>query len=228
MPEPPALTVSEAVAARYSCRAFLPTPVDPRLVREILERARRAPSGGNLQPWRVDVLTGGALTRFLAEIGRRREASPRGEGVEYDVYPRPVPDPWERRRFAVGEDLYASIGVKREDRAGRLKQFFRNYEFFGAPVAMFVSIDRRLGPPQWSDVGMFMQTLMLLAAERGLATCAQEAWAVWPRAVARFLGWPPEQMLFSGLALGFADESAAVNRWRSQRAPLAETVVFHA
>ena len=222
------LSVADAVAARYTCRAFLPKPVELDVVRDLLAQAMRAPSGGNLQPWHIDVLSGESLERFLTGIRGRRESQPRGEGVEYDVYPRPVPQPWESRRFAVGEELYASIGVRREERDRRLAQFFRNYEFFGAPVAMFVSIDRRMGAPQWSDLGMFMQTFMLLASGRGLATCAQEAWAVWGRTVAECLDWPPERMLFSGLAVGFPDEAAPINRWRSKRAPLEDVVRFHA
>jgi nitroreductase len=227
--EPPMshLTVSAAVAARYSCRAFRPDPVDEALLRDIIARAMRAPSGGNLQPWHVDVLTGEALARFLARVAAQAAANARGEGTEYDVYPKPVPDPWETRRFAVGEDLYASIGVARADRAARWAQFMKNYRFFGAPVGLFVSIDRRMGPPQWSDLGMMMQTLTLLAVERGLATCAQEAWAVWPKTIADFLGWPRERMLFSGMAIGYADEEAPINRWRSARADFDECVRFH-
>lgn len=210
-------TVTEAVRRRFSARAFLPDPVPGAAVREILEAAHRAPSGGNLQPWRVYVLSGGRLDDFKALIRTRLAETPRGEGAEYDVYPRELADKYKARRFAVGEDLYASIGVGRENRLGRLTQFARNFEFFGAPVGLFFCVHRGMGSPQWADLGMFMQTVMLLAAERGLDTCAQEAWSVWPRTVAAFVGLPEDYMLFSGMALGRADPEAAVNRWRSRR-----------
>jgi nitroreductase len=118
--------------------------------------------------------------------------------------------------------MYATIGVTRDDKFARLLQFARNYEFFGAPVGLFFCLDRRMGPPQWSDVGMYMQSVMLLAREHGLHTCAQEAWSVWYRTVGEFLKLPPELMLFSGMALGYRDESAPINTLKTDRAPLEE------
>jgi nitroreductase len=205
-----------------SCRAFLPQPVPERVVREILEVARRAPSGGNLQPWHLYVLTGAKLDEFRALIRAKLGEHPRGQGAEYDVYPPELKDPYRSRRYRCGEDLYTTIRVPREDKPARLRQFARNYQFFDAPVGMFVCVDRQMGPPQWSDLGMFLQTVMLLARERGLHTCAQEAWAVWHAAVAEFLALPPELMLFCGLALGYRDESAPINTLRTERAPLDE------
>jgi nitroreductase len=208
------MDVSEAVAARMSVRAFRPDPVPGPVVREILERAHQAPSGGNLQPWRVYALAGDALADFKTMIA----GSPMEE-PEYDVYPPNLWDPFRTRRYQCGEDLYASIGIGREDRAARLRQLANNATFFGAPVGLFFCLERGLGPPQWSDVGMYMQTVMLLAAERGLATCAQEFWARYPRAVARFLDLPDNLRLFSGMALGHADPSAPINGWRTRRDP---------
>ena len=139
------------------------------------------------------------------------------EPSEYDVYPPELWDPFRTRRFVCGEDLYASIAIPREDKPARLRQMARNVEFFGAPVGLFFSLDRRLGPPQWADVGMYMQTVMLLAVERGLDTCAQEFWARLPKTVGDFLGLPDDQMLFSGMALGYRDEDAAINDWKTRR-----------
>lgn len=208
------MNVTEAVQARMSVRAFRPDAVPGETVRDILQIAHRAPSGGNLQPWRVYALAGEPLAELKTAVAGSALEEP-----EYDVYPPNLWDPFRTRRYQCGEDLYASIGIPREDRPGRLRQLARNTEFFGAPVGLFFCLERRLGPPQWSDVGMYMQTVMLLAVERGLATCAQEFWARYPKAVGRFLGLPEELQLFSGMALGYADETAPINQWRTRRDP---------
>ena len=216
------MNVSEALATRMSCRAFLPTPVPEATVRAILDGAKQSPSGGNLQPWRVYALSGEPLKEFVALIRGKLPTNPRGDGSEYDIYPTALWEPYRSRRFKCGEDMYATVGVARDDKFGRLLQFARNFEFFGAPVGLFFCLDRRMGPPQWSDVGMYMQSVMLLAREHGLHTCAQEAWSVWYRTVAEFLQLPAELMLFAGMALGYRDEAAPINRLRTDRAPLEE------
>jgi nitroreductase len=209
------MNVSDAVAQRYSCRAFKADPVRGEVVRDILERAARAPSGGNLQPWRVYALTGQPLTDFKAIVA----ANPFGEAPEYEVYPPNLWDPFRTRRFQNGEDLYASIGIPRDDKPARLRQLAKNGSFFGAPVGIFFCLDRKLGPPQWSDLGMYMENVMLLALERGLATCPQEYWARYPKTVAAFVNLPDDHMVFSGMALGYADEAHPINAWRASRDP---------
>ncbi len=218
----PASRVSDAIQTRMSCRAFLPTPVAGSLVQQILETAQRAPSGGNLQPWHVHVLSGAPLARLFELIRTRSQAQPQGEGTEYDIYPKQLGEPYSTRRYRCGEDVYAAAGIPREDRPARLRQFARNYELFGAPVGLFFAIDRNMGLGQWADLGMFMQNIMLLAREHGLHTCAQESWAVWHRTLAEYLGLPAERMLFCGMALGHGDAQAAINTVRTERAPLAE------
>jgi nitroreductase len=216
------MNITEAIDSRMSCRAFLSNPVPASTLRTILETAKRAPSGGNLQPWHVYVLTGTALDEFRTVIRAKLSTQPRGEGSEYDVYPKNLTDPYLARRYKCGEDLYATIDVPRENKPARLRQFARNYELFGAPVGLFFAIDRQMGLGQWADLGMFMQSIMLLAREQGLHTCAQEAWAAWYKTVGEFLHMPPNLMLFSGMALGFRDESAPINRLRTERAVLTE------
>ena len=159
------MDVREAIATRYSCRAFLPDkPVAEAIVRDILERAARAPSGGNLQPWLVHAIAGERLEALKSQLRPRfAKELPRGEGAEYDVYPRELKEPYYGRRARVGNQLYASIAIPREDRPGRYRQFSRNYLFYDAPVGLFVSMDRTMGPPQWSDVGGFLENIMLLA-----------------------------------------------------------------
>jgi nitroreductase len=221
------MDVRDAIATRYSCRAFLPTPVPVETVRDILCRAARAPSGGNLQPWLVHALAGERLEALKDQLRPRFEKElPRGEGAEYQVYPVHLKEPYYTRRARVGSQLYDSIGVPREDRPARYRQFSRNYLFYDAPVGLFVSTDRSMGPPQWSDLGGFIQSISLLARACGLHTCAQEAWTSWHKTVSAFLKLPPEHILFCGIALGHADEDAPINRWRSEREPVEAFATF--
>jgi nitroreductase len=218
--------VRDAVASRFSCRAFLPKPVPLATVRGILERASRAPSGGNLQPWRVHVLAGTPLEELKARIRPHAQTNPHGEGNEYQVYPAPLKEPYYSRRHDVGAELYAAIGIPRQDRAARYRQFARNFELFGAPVGLFFSIDRTMGPPQWSDLGMFVQTVMLLARGESLHTCSIEAWTSWHKTVSACLALPAEHMLFCGMALGYADPAAPINQWRAPREEVDGFAVF--
>jgi nitroreductase len=220
------MSVTEAVSSRSSKRAFLDRPVDGDLLRQLLAAAARSPSGGNLQPWHVHVLGGDEMERFKALIRRKMAADPRGDGPGYDIYPPDLQDPYRARRNRCGEDMYTSMGIGRDDKASRLAFIAGNFQFWGAPVGMFFTVDRRMGPPQWSDLGMYIQTLMLLAKEAGLDTCPQEAWTLWHRTVADFIGLPEERMLFCGLSLGYADSDHPVNRLRTERAPLEEFVAF--
>jgi len=162
---------------------------------------------------RLEALKDQLRPRFAKEL-------PRGEGAEYQVYPPNLKEPYYTRRFRVGEQLYASIGIPRDDRPGRYRQFGRNYLFYDAPVGIFVSVDRIMGAPQWSDLGAFIQNVSLLARAHGLHTCAQEAWTSWHKTVSAFLKLPPELILFCGIALGHADDAAPINRWRSEREPV--------
>lgn len=221
------MNVSEAVRARHSVRAFTDRPVPRELVESLLERARQAPSGGNLQPWHVYVLGGERLEEFRKLMAAKLMQQPTGEGSEYEVYPPKLKEPYRTRRFRCGAALYEAIGIEYENKLARLTQFANNYRFFGAPVGLFFAIDRTMQEGQWSDLGMFMQTLMLLAVEEGLATCPQEAWAVWHKTVADFVGMPDHLMLFCGMALGYADSEHPINGWRTERAPLDEFVEWH-
>jgi nitroreductase len=220
------VNVTDAILARRSCRAFTSQAVERDTIRQILHVARQSPSGGNLQPWHVHVLDGEPMKEFKALIAAKLLTEPNGEGSEYAIYPENLKDPYRARRFKCGEDLYRTIRVARDDRPARLAQFAKNYQFFGAPLAFFFSIDRAMGCDQWADVGMFMQNVMLLIEERGLHSCPQEAWAAWPRTLGSFLSLPPERMLFCGMAIGYRDDSAAVNRLLTDRAPVDEWLTW--
>jgi nitroreductase len=215
------MNVTEAVARRSSIRAFRPDPVDSARLAGILRRAARAPSGGNLQPWHVWLVNKGGMARFRAMMAPRI-AGGIVDSPEYPVYPDKLHEPYRSRRFRVGEAMYARLGIPREDKAARLRWFARNYDFFGAPAAAFVFVDRRMGAAQWSDLGEYLQTVMLLLVEAGLASCPQEAWVVHHAAVQEFLGAPPETMLFCGMAIGYPDPEAPVNALRTERAPPGE------
>ena len=161
-----------------------------------------------------------------AQVAASFAADPAGEGTEFPVYPPALGEPWRGRRFASGEQLYAALGIAREDRAARLAQFAKNFDGFGAPAMLFVSLPRHFGPPQWAHLGMFMQNIMLLAEERGLASCAQEAWALVHKTVGEALGLPEDRLFYCGMALGHADDAHPINGWRTERVPLAEFASF--
>ena len=215
------MDVSQAVTRRASIRQFTADPVSDDTLRELLELAARAPSGGNVQPWRIYVVNGDSMTRFRDFI-----ADQPIEPGEYDIYPADLWEPYRTNRFALGEQMYATLGIGREDKAGRFEQFAKNGDFFGAPAALFCFIDRGMGPPQWSDLGMFLQTFMLLAQEAGLDTCPQEYWSVRHRAVTEFVGAPDSEMLFCGMAIGHADRDAPINTLVSERMPLDQWATF--
>ena len=216
------MNVSEAVANRKSIRNFLDTPVQDMQLQTLLEKAARAPSGGNLQPWHIYVVNGASMQRLHTHLSAQTER----EQAAYPIYPANLGEPYRSRRFKVGEDMYSLLGIPREDKTARFAHLARNYSFFGAPAGFFCYVDKTMGPPQWSDLGMFLQTFMLLASEAGLSTCAQEAWATRPNAVTSFVGAPNEQMLFCGMAVGYANPEAPVNSLVSDRDPLASWATF--
>jgi len=220
----PALSVADALRRRRSIRAFTGQPVDPAVLKQVFADAQRAPSGGNLQPWQVTVLTGEPWQRVKDAVAARIAMGRDGQQPEYDIYPRGLTDPWESRRFGVGEALYASLGIPREDKRGRLARFMDNYRGFDAPVMLFLHCSRIMGPPQWSDMGMWLQSVMLLLVEQGLASCPQECWAMYGQTVREALGLAEDQILFTGLAIGYADEGQAVNQWAVPRVGLDEVI----
>jgi nitroreductase len=216
------MDVTTAVHARISARDFLADPVDDAVLRQLLVDASYAPSGGNLQPWRIYVVNGESMARLREYL----PTQPPLEAGEYDIYPKALTEPYRTNRFTIGEQMYATLGIARDDKQGRFQQFARNGDFFGAPAALFCFVDRQMGLPQWSDLGMFLQTFMLLAVERGLATCAQEYWSVRHGAIGSFVGAPENEMLFCGISIGYADPAAPVNGLRSERMPLDQWARF--
>lgn len=221
------LSVSDALKRRISVRKFLPTAVPASQLRELLDIARWSPSGGNLQPWKVIALAGAELAAVSALAQGAQVAGGKSSEEGSDpVYPPHLWEPYRSRRYQVGEDMYLLMGVNREDRAGRLAHVARNFEFFGAPVGLFFVIDRRLGRAQWAHLGMFMQSLALVAVEKGLGTCMQEFWALLRESLHRHFALPETDLVYCGMALGHPDSSAPVNRLRSSRAAVEEFATF--
>jgi nitroreductase len=214
--------VDAAIVSRRSIRAFLPTPVARQDIEAILEVAARAPSGTNTQPWRVYVLTGAAKdslsAAILAAYADPREAQRHTE--EYAYYPREWVAPFIDRRRKVGWDLYALLGLRREDKAGMAAQHGRNYRFFDAPVGLIFTIDRVMEQGSWLDYGMFLQNIMVAARGRGLDTCPQAAFTQFHRIIAEQLQLPSNEMLVCGMALGFADPDKIENTLITVREPV--------
>jgi nitroreductase len=217
-----AMNVTSAVEKRSSVRAFLNTSVPNELIKELLIKSSRSASGGNVQPWKIFVINNSAMNNFLEF--QRNWTKP--EMPAYDIYPPKLKEPYRTSRYELGEQMYELLGIGRDDKEARLAQVMQNFRFFGAPCAFFCYVDRQMGPPQWSDLGMFLQTFMLLAKEAGLDTCAQEAWSMKHDSVSKFVKAEDSDILFCGMAIGYRDENAAVNSLKSERRPLKEWAKF--
>jgi nitroreductase len=215
----------EAVTGRRSVRRFLPTPVAGDTISAILDGAARAPSGTNIQPWQVHVVTGAARDR-LARAGH--EAAEAGQfSLEYTYVADRLEEPWRSRRRKIGFDLYALYGVDRHDMAGRKLAMLRNFDFFGAPVGIFFTMDRTHALGAWLDCGMFMENVMVLARAHGLETCPQQAWCDIGAVVHAELGIPDHHILLSGMALGHIDPAAPENTLVSERVSADEFTTWH-
>jgi nitroreductase len=222
---PQGLSVLDAVIKRKSVRRFLSTPVPPAIVKAILEGAARAPSGTNIQPWKVHVVAGAARERLSRAVLEAARSGQRSD--EYAYIPSPLKEPYLSRRRNVGFELYRLYGIERTDLEGRKRAMLRNFEFFGAPVGLFFAMERYLIEGSWLDCGMFMQNVMILAREYGLETCPQQAWCEYGGLVHKELGLSADYIMLSGMALGFQDPDAPENGLESERIPLEEFAQFH-
>ncbi|MCX6959350.1 MAG: nitroreductase [Verrucomicrobia bacterium] len=213
--------VDEVIRSRRSVRGFLPTPVLQETILEILDVSNRAPSGTNTQPWKVTVVTGArkeALSRELIATALDPARDTEHE-QEYSYYPDKWVHPYLDRRRKVGYDLYGLLGIAKGNRDRMQRQFARNYDFFGAPVGLFFTMDRIMGQGSWLDYGMFLQNVMLAARARGLDTCPQAAFTKYHRIVASHLEIPKDQILLCGMALGYKDGDKIENSLQTSREP---------
>lgn len=209
----------EAIKARQSTRAFLDREVSDETIHAILDAARWAPSGVNMQPWQVAVVRGNTLQRISSALLAAREAGER-ESPDYDYYPGEWFEPYKERRKATGIALYSALNIERNDTQSRIEAWYNNYRFFGAPVGLLVFLDKRLGQGSWVDIGMFLQNIMLAAENEGLATCPQASLAEFPQLVRGILGIEEQMALVCGLSLGYPDPDAEVNNYRTPREPV--------
>ncbi len=219
------MNVSDALRQRKSVRAYLDRPVEEEKLRRILESARHAPSGGNLQPWHLVVVSGSSKR----QLQQRLEAACRGgesPQMAYDYYPLEWHEPYKGRRLACGLQLFGALGIERGDKERKLDQWAANFRAFDAPVMLLFFIDAEMSTGAYIDIGILMQSIMLAATEEGLASCAQAALAEYPDIVKEVLGYPQESVLLCGMALGYEDTSAVVNGYRTERVAVDEFVRF--
>ena len=213
------MDVLEAIRDRKSTRAYLDKPVARATVEAVLDAARWAPSGVNIQPWQVAVATGATKDRISADMLAARTAK-QPENPDYSYYPGHWEEPYKSRRKASGLALYAALKIGKDDAFARLQAWNNNYRFFGAPVGLLFFVDRALAQGAWVDMGMFIENVMLAARAHGLATCPQAALAEYPDIVRGILNIPVTRALVCGMAIGYADTSAPVNSYRTEREPV--------
>lgn len=218
------MDVYEAVTSRRAVRGFTGRQVPREVLERVLSAAAWSPSGSNLQPWHPYVVTGGPLAEIKKRVGERLAAGDPWDEREYEMYPPALKSPYRERRSAFGEQRYGALGIAHDDWEARYRAAAANWDCFGAPAALFCYIDRDLGPAQWSDVGMYLQTVMLLLRAEGLHSCPQMAWSQYRRTVAEVLSPPDELILFCGMSIGYED--VTVDHARTGRAPVDETVTF--
>lgn len=221
------MNVSDAVRQRRSIRDFRPDPIPRAVLAEVLDTARWAPSGSNIQAWRIIAVAGAERDAIVAMA--REAASAPAFGATADPFPIYPPELWEplrTRRYTLAEDMYRALGIPREDKPARLRHVARNFEFFGAPVGLFFVIDQRVAHGQWAHLGMLIQTVALLLEERGLGSCMQEAWASYRPQLALRFGLAENEMVYCGMAVGYPKLDNPVNRFPRSRISLDELVEF--
>ena len=220
------MDVAEAIRSRHSVRRFLPAPVPRAVVRQVLDTASYAPSGSNLQPWTVFVLTGATLEALGRDMRGTYLRDEPGHVRDYAYYPAAVPEPYLARRRACGWSLYGTLGIGRADKAEMKAQRSTNYDFFGAPLGMVFTIHAALEVGSWMDYGGFLQSIMVAARGVGLHSCAQASIAEYPVVVRRHVPVPADHKVVCGMALGYADEGAVINSFRTARAGVDEFATF--
>lgn len=222
------MTVAEAITSRMSVRAFTPQPVPREVIAELLQTASRAPSGTNTQPWKVYVLQGASQSSLVDKVCAAHDAIRAQPELAadyreaYDYYPEKWVSPYIDRRRENGWGLYGLLGIGKGDKDKMHAQQQRNFRFFDAPVGLMFTVDTVMGRGSLVDYGMFMQNLMVAARGHGLHTCPQAAWNGFAKIILPHIGAGADEMLVSGMSLGYADESELVNTFHTPRVPVEE------
>jgi nitroreductase len=219
------MNLNELIKSRYSVRNFTDDTVDIKTIREILEIASNAPSGGNIQPWKVYVVTGSTKEKLIKKVLNNFDNGVQ-EKIEYDIYPNPLDEEYKRRRSECARDMYTALSIEQDDIELRLSQIRENFKFFGAPVGMIVTIDRAFAENGWGHVGMFIQNICLSAVDNDMGTCLQESWSIYPKTVKDFLNIPDNEVVWCGIALGYPNKEHPINNYRTSRESIEKFVTF--
>ena len=219
------MNIKEAIEKRSSVRAFTKEVPDIETIKEILKTAGTAPSGGNIQPWKVYVLKENAKNELSKKTLYNFDNGVQ-EDIEYDIYPKPLADEYKKRRYECGADMYNALAIGKDDLDSRFKQIRENYNFFGAPLGMIITIDKSFGKNGWGHVGMFLENLWLSAIDYGLGICLQESWSIYPKTVKEVTKHPDNEIVWCGVAVGYEDSSNPINQYRTKREDLDSFVKF--
>ena len=219
------MNLNELIKSRYSIRSFTDDSVDIKTIKEILEISRNAPSGGNIQPWKVYVVTGNTKEKLIKKALSNYDNGVQ-EKIEYDIYPNPLDEEYKKRRSECARDMYTALSIKHDDIELRLSQIRENFRFFGAPVGMIVTIDKTFAENGWGHVGMFIQNICLSAVDNDMGTCLQESWSIYPETVKDILNIPDNEVVWCGIALGYPNKEHPINNYRTSREPIEKFVTF--
>ena len=219
------MALKELIKSRYSVRSFTDEMVSVKKLKEVLNIANSAPSGGNIQPWKVYVVTGNTKDKLISKALYNFDNGVQEE-VEYEIYPKYLDDEYKRRRSKCAADMYNALSIEKDDIESRLKQVRENFRFFGAPVGMIITIDKSFAQNGWGHVGMYLQNLCLAAIDSGLGTCLQESWSIYPKTVKDVIKHPDNEVVWCGVALGYPNDNDPINQYRTSREDINKFVSF--
>ena len=210
------MNIKQLIESRYSVRSFLDKDVGFKKVKSILDTANSAPSGGNIQPWKVYVLGKNSKNELVTQALNNYDTGVQ-EDIEYEIYPKPLAEEYKKRRSQCAADMYDALSIARDDIDTRLKQVRENFKFFGAPIGMIVTIDKSFAQNGWGHVGMFLQNLWLTAIDEGLGVCLQESWSIYPKTVKKVIDCPDNEIIWCGIAMGYPNNEDPINNYRTSR-----------
>ena len=219
------MNLKDIIKSRYSVRSFTKKNVDIEIIKDMLQISKCAPSRGNIQPWKVYVVTGNAKEKLIERALSNYDNGVQ-EKIEYEIYPNPLDKEYKKRRSECAKDMYAALSIEQDDIESRLTQIRENFKFFGAPVGMIITIDKTFAVNGWGHVGMFIQNICLSAIDNGMGTCLQESWSIYPETVKDVLNIPDNEVVWCGIALGYPNLEHPINNYRTSRESIDKFVTF--